>query len=247
MTGSSPGGRKETPPPGWGADELTAFLDAGKSNQWATFHGKRPATAKLIAIDAQFALASKDWLNPESAIAAFMLLRCHGAYRTATGLAMSGQLVESYAICRSMLEYGAYAVHMYRNPGSGLIWLNRHKDEASTKAQKKEFLLTNVWASVRAANIHACERAETLYQFTIDFGGHPNERAVTGSMKMVEEPGKRTMLSIIQHGDGIELDLALKRVAQCGMVSLEMLQIVFNARFELLGINAAMLSLRTGL
>jgi hypothetical protein len=66
-------------------------------------------------------------------------------------------------------------------------------------------------------------------------------------MKMVNEPGKRTMLSVFQHGDGIELDLALKRVAQCGMVSLELLQVVFNARFELLGINATMLNLRNGL
>jgi len=234
------------PPPGWGDDELTKFQDDGRGNQWATFHNKRPATAALIAIDAQFVLASKGWLNPQSELAAFMLLRCHSAFRAAAGLAMSGQLVESYALCRSMLEYAAYAVHVYRNPGSGLVWLNRHKDEAAMKAQKREFLLTNVLASVKAANLHACERFETLYH-TIDFGGHPNERAVTGSMKMIDEPGKRTMLSIIQHGDGIELDLALKRVAQCGLVSLELLQVVFNARFELLGINAAMLALRTGL
>ena len=55
------------------------------------------------------------------------------------------------------------------------------------------------------------------------------------------------MLAIMMHGDGIELDLALKRVAQCGSVSLEMLQVVFDARFELLGVNAAMLELRKGL
>jgi hypothetical protein len=242
-----PSTQSDAPPPGWGDDELTKFLNAGKGNQWATFYNKRPAMAKLISIDGQFFLVSKDWLNPQSEISAFLLLRCHGAFRAASGLAMSGQLVEAYALCRSMLEYAAYAVHVYRNPASGMIWLNRHKDDAAMRAQKKEFLLTNVWASVRAANLHACQRAEELYQFTIDFGGHPNERAVTGSMKMVDEPGKRAMLAILQHGDGVELDLALKRVAQCGMVSLEMLQIVFNARFELLGINAAMLVLRSGL
>ena len=247
MTNESPTGTESIPPPGWGNDELTKFIDAGKGNQWATFHQKRPAMAKIVSIDVQFVLASKDWLNPESEIAAFLLLRCHSAFRAASGLAMAGQLVEAYVLCRSMLEYAAYAVHVYRIPGAGVVWLNRHKDDAAMKAQKKEFVPANVWASVRAANIHACERVESLYQFTIDFGGHPNERAVTGSMKMVDEPGKRTMLSILQHGDGIELDLALRKLAQCGMVSLEMLQIVFNARFELLGINAAMLALRSGL
>jgi hypothetical protein len=64
---------------------------------------------------------------------------------------------------------------------------------------------------------------------------------------VVDEPGKRTMLTIMQHGDGIELDFVLKSVAQCGMTSLEMLQVVFNTRFELLGINAAMLELWKGL
>jgi hypothetical protein len=55
------------------------------------------------------------------------------------------------------------------------------------------------------------------------------------------------MLAIMLHGDGIALDLALTTVAQCGIVSLELLQVLYNAEFELLGINAAMLDLRKDL
>jgi hypothetical protein len=66
-------------------------------------------------------------------------------------------------------------------------------------------------------------------------------------MKMVDEPGKRTILSIMQHDDTVQLDCVLKSVAQCALVSLELLQVVFNARFEILGINAAMLELRKDL
>jgi hypothetical protein len=101
--------------------------------------------------------------------------------------------------------------------------------------------------SVAAANQHAGKRFEDLYQRTIDWGGHPNERSVTGNMKMIEEPDRRVMLAIMLHGDGAELDMALKTAAQCGMVSLELLQVLYNAKFELLGINAAMLHLRKGL
>jgi len=86
-----------------------------------------------------------------------------------------------------------------------------------------------------------------LNQRTIDFGGHPNERSVTGSMKMIEEPDKRVMVAVMLHGDDAALDMALKSVAQCAMVSLEMLQIPYNAKFELLAIKAAMLELRKGL
>jgi hypothetical protein len=64
---------------------------------------------------------------------------------------------------------------------------------------------------------------------------------------IIDEPGRRVMQAIMLHHDGIQLDLALKTVAQCGMVSLELLQVPFNPRFELLGVNAAMLELRRGL
>ena len=115
------------------------------------------------------------------------------------------------------------------------------------KASKQAFQHIAVAASVAAANQHAGKRFDDLYQRTIDWGGHLNERSVTGNMKMVEEPGRRVMLAHMLHGDGVELDVALKTAAQCGMVSLELLQVLYNAKFELLGINAAMLDLRKDL
>jgi hypothetical protein len=238
----------KAPPPAWGQDELTKFFDAARENQRATFWQNKDATEKLIAIDAQFVVASKNWVNPQSEIAALLLLRCHAAFRTAAGLAMSGQAAECHALCRAMLEYAAYAAHIHRDPALEEVWLSRHESSpASMGTQRNAFSHKKVLASVKAANVHAGNRFEDFYQRTIDFGGHPNERSVTGNIKMVEAPDKRTMLSILQHGAGIELDHALKTVAQCGMVSLEMLQVVFDPRFEILGINAAMLKLRKGL
>jgi hypothetical protein len=70
---------------------------------------------------------------------------------------------------------------------------------------------------------------------------------VTGNTKIVDEADRRVMLAVMQHGDGPELDMVLKTTAQCGMCALEILQGAFNARFELLGINADMLVLRKGL
>jgi hypothetical protein len=115
------------------------------------------------------------------------------------------------------------------------------------EAQKAAFSHRKVAASVTAANMHAGKRFEDLYQRAIDFGGHPNERSVTGNMRMVEETDRRVMLAVLLHGDGPELDVALKTAAQCGMVSLEMMQVTYTAKFEVLGINAAMLELRKGL
>lgn len=234
-------------PPGWGRDELTAFIEAAHRNQYATFVQKRAAMRTLVAIDAEFAKVTKGWLNPASEISAMLFVRCHGAFRTATGLAMAGQAAENYVQCRAMLEYAAYAVHIHRDPPLGIVWLDRHQSAKQMAAQKSAFSHRKVAASVTAANLHAGKRFEDLYQRTIDFGGHPNERSVTSNMKMVEETDRRVMLAVLQHGDGPELDMALKTVAQCGLVSLEILQVIYNAKFELLGVNAAMLELRKGL
>src|SRR5256886_13727106 len=106
------------------------------------------AMTKLVDIDAQFAKVTKGWLNPESEIAAMLFIRCHGAYRTACGLAMSGQAAECYVQCRSVLEYAAYAVHINRNASLGKVWLDRHQDDAGMKASKRAFQHVAVSKSV---------------------------------------------------------------------------------------------------
>jgi hypothetical protein len=235
------------PPPGWGDDELTKFLQAARDNQNATFFRKREVMAKLIAIDAEFVKVSKNWLNPRSEILAMLFLRCHAAFRAAAGLAMAGQAVEAFVQSRAMLENAAYAVHIHRNPELAKVWLDRHQSDADLKASRKAFRHEDVAVSVTSANMHAGNRFEDMYQRMIDFGGHPNERSVTGNMQMVEEPDRRVMLAVMLHGDNMHLDHALKTVAQCGMISLELLETVYAAKFELLGIRAAMLELRKGL
>jgi hypothetical protein len=243
----SPG--PKPPPPGWGEDELTRFLEHARQNQHATFANKRDAVAKLMDIDALFAKVTKvGWLNPKSEVAAMLFLRCIGAYRAACGLAMAGQAADCYVQCRSVLEYAGYAVHVDRNPALARVWLDRHEHDAGMKASKRAFQHVTVVESVRAANQHAAVRFEAIYQRTIDFGGHPNERAVTANMNMTEQPDRLEVLAILLHKDGLQLDMALKTTAQCGMIALELFETIYGPKFVLLGIKDAMLALRrTGL
>jgi hypothetical protein len=231
-------------PPGWGHDELSKFWDAARQNQIATFVRKGPAYSKLARIDQLFCAVSKDWLNPSDEIAALLLLRTHSAFRTAAGLAAAGQAAEAYVLNRSVLENSAYALHLNKNPTMRKVWLNRHVDAASLEACVNSLSYRKVQKTVTQVNRAAGELLEKLYRQTIDFGGHPNERSVTGNMKMQKQQDRRVMLAIMQHGDGLQLDAILKATARCGLCSLEILQGVFNPRFELLGINAAMLELR---
>jgi hypothetical protein len=243
-----PQSKKYDVPPGWGHDELSKFWDAVRHNQLGTFVQKNPAYARLAAIDNLFCVVSRDWLNPSDEIAALLLLRTHSAFRVAAGLACAGQVTEAYVLNRSVLENAAYALHLNRNKALRKVWLDRHVDLVSLEASSNALSYRKVQKTVAAVNRHAGERFKKFYQQTIDFGGHPNERSVTGSMKMQKQAGgRRIMLAIMQHGDGLQLDAILKATAQCGLCSLEILQGVFNPRFELLGVNAAMLELRRGL
>ena len=235
-------------PPGWGNDDLTKFWDAARQNQFGTF-ARKPIYGRLADIDELFVRMSKDWLNPPDEIAAMLFLRCHSAFRAAAGLAAAGQVAETYVMNRAVLEYAAYALHLHRDAALRMIWLNRHQSAADMKASRDALTHAKVLAAVTAVNQHAAKRFEDLYQHTIDFGGHPNERSVTGNMQMVEETDRRVMLAVFQRGDGPQLDLALMTTARCAMVAFEILQGLgaLDARFELLGINAAMPALRQGL
>jgi hypothetical protein len=131
----------------------------------------------------------------------------------------------------------------------GLAWCGWTGIRVPRKWQRKGPHL-HMPRSLRASPLPTCTLVnvfEDLYQRTIDFGGHPNERSVTGNMKMMEETDRRIMLAVLQHGDGPELEMALKTVAQCGLVSLEMVEVIYAAKFKLLGISDAMLKLRRGL
>ena len=75
----------------------------------------------------------------------------------------------------------------------------------------------------------------------------PNEQSVTGSLVINEQNDRKEFLQIYLHGDGLMLDHALKTTAQSGVAALEILQEVFAARFELLGVRAELLELRKGL
>lgn len=238
---------KLQPPPNWGNDELTRYLDNARHNQWATFHNKRSQIRKLIAIDAQFSKVTDGWINPDREIPAQLFLRCMASFRATCGHAMAGQVREVFVTARVQLEDAGMAVHLHRDRTLEEIWLRRNDSPAAERKQRDACAIHLVIKAVKAANRHAGDRFEKLYKEAIDFGAHPNQRAVTAHLKTERQPDRLTMNAIMQHGDGLQLDYGLKFAALCGVVCLEMLEVPFKAKFTLLGISQAILALRKGL
>jgi hypothetical protein len=234
-------------PPGWCSDSLSDFIEAAHQNRFATFVNKKSAYSRLSELDACFLRIAEGWINPQSVITPHLFLRSHAAYRAACEHALAGQVAELFPGVRACLEHAAYALHLHANPSLEEVWMRRHDDDATMKAVKREFHVSNVRASIERSNRHAAKVFDLLYQRAIDFGGHPNERAITGNLILEECDHGQEFRQIYLHGEGLTLDHGLKTTAQAGVCALEILQEVFKARFELLGVRAELLRLRRGL
>ena len=103
---------------------------------------------------------------------------------------------------------------------------------------KREFTVRNVKNTLAATDNRLSQIIDDLYERTIDFGAHPNERAITGSMTMTHDDGRTEIQQIYLHGDSLALDHGIKTTAQIGLGSLFMFQNIFPERFQILGISA---------
>lgn len=232
------------PPPGWGTDYLTHYLEAAYRSRWATFARKQPAFDALAAVDDCFVKVSADWTNPQHQVPALLLIRSHAAFRGAVEHAMASQIGETYPLIRLTLECAGYALHMAKNPTLAETWLRRHDGEAEKGDVLKSFRFGAIKDTIRAVDQVAERKFAQLYELTVDFGAHPNERGLTGTLTVEEGPRERRVETAMLAGDGAALDYALTATFASGVWSLTVLGEAFPARFELLGINHALSPLR---
>lgn len=235
------------PPQDWGQDELTKFIDVAHLNQYATFDHKRPSVAKLVAIDAALFKVGTHMLNPSDLLSPLLMYRSHSAFRAACRMALSTQNVDTYPLIRSCLEYAGYARLIHDNHELGIAWLNRHNDEESLKHIRNAFTHSSVRARIEKDDAKLAQNYEELYQRAIDFGAHPNERGITGSLTITKGEDRTHFTQAYLQGDGIGLDHVLKTLAQAGLTALLIYRFLFPEKFLLLGLDEEIEKIRRGL
>lgn len=232
------------PPPGWASDKLSEFLDTAFRNTFSLFERHGKAWERLSAIDAAFLKLVES--RPQG-FSAFLLLRAHSAFRASVGVGSSGQIPETYALLRSTLEWALYAAHVYGNEGRAEVWLRRHdgetpeggrtpESEEARNRVKSEFTVRRILEGLEQRSAPVCARAKELYEHAIDSGAHPNERALTSSMRPESEG--TFQLDYFTPENSLPLQVALKRTCQVGVCCLEIFQVLWPERFRLLGIDA---------
>jgi hypothetical protein len=231
--------KQKTTPPGWGEDDLSAFLEQVRQHQLATFHNKRTAYGLMKAVDACFMKVGTNMLNPKDALTPVFLYRAHSAFRAGCGTAMAGQSVETYVQLRACLECAAYGLFISKVEGMNQAWLNRNENPEAKKLVVREFQLKKIRPVIEACDKRLAEVFDYLYDLCIEQGGHPNQRAVMGSIKLEELADRKVFQQVYLHGDSVVLDVALKNVVETGICSLFLTQHnpTFTTRFQLLGVR----------
>ena len=233
------------PPPGWGQDLLTQFLDTARRNQFATFANKNVAMNDLISLDSMFTKLVTDPVTAKLFAPMSFFLRSHSAYRAAVGAVCSGQIYEAQALLRSCLEHAAYAHYVADEPPRYEVWLNRHESMDTKKSVRTEFLLKKIVEVLTVSSEDLGSIFWKLYEHTIDYGAHPNERGVSlNSELMMTDGGEKRFSAIYLQRDGLALDLGLKNAAQVCLWALSVAALIDPARVQRHGIDQGLAEMR---
>ncbi len=235
------------PPPRWGGDELTRFLDSARKNQFATFVNKMPETKKIVEIDGIFVRVIPAEVTFRQLTVGFLMHRAHSAYRAAASCAFAGQSAELYPLLRLMLEQGGYAILINRKPALEEVWLNRRESDANRAEVRREFTQGKIKDTTASSDPRLKDGYCTLYERTIEFGAHPNELSVTANVTIEKKENQTDFNPIYLHRDGSALDLSLRTLAQVGVCVLLIFEKIFPEWFELLGVSSELSKLRKDL
>ena len=85
-------------------------------------------------MDECFSVAGKNLVNPQPMMTGILFLRAQYAYKTAAGMALAGQVVETFVMMRSCLNMG-YALAIFKEPGLETVFMGRHVSSEGMKDQ----------------------------------------------------------------------------------------------------------------
>jgi hypothetical protein len=238
------------PPPDWGNDELTKFLDCARANTFAAFDNLKSDYKKLSAIDDVFEVSVQNLHH--TAFAALFVFQAHSAFRAALCLVFNGQITETQVCLRLVLENALYGFYFSKNPTSLTTWLNRHVDKDERKKVVKEFKIRgehqSLLATLKASSKPMGDIVEALYEYTIDFGAHPNKYGLKQRTRVVrDEENVKFDFVYLLRGDAPESRLALRTVSQVGVCALSVFRLIYAERFDILGLSETIDRLRKGL
>lgn len=149
-------------------------------------------------------------------------------------------------VLRGCLENALYGLYVAGNTNRQDIWLRRHEDDASRRRMQDEFKVRKVMNHLQSVDATSQRVAQELYDRTIDYGAHPNERSVTTQVK-TQRDGSRVHFTAnyLICGD-LAHEFCLRSAAQVGICCLDVFHNVWRDRYRILGLDARLHQVRQG-
>lgn len=240
-------------PPGWKQSLIGPFFEFMWSNTVATFanFGEARRVQDIDALLAHF-LTNASRVKGKAAVSVglpvLLVIRTHSAFRAATSLAFAGAVPESMAALRLCLETAGYASMMQGNEALSLIWLNRGDNEDTKQAARNAFRHSDVRNALEQRSETIAGIYQSLYEYLIDGGAHPNERGFIDSLQVEHfDDGGARLTQIYLQSDPDVLERGLRASAKIGVCALMIFEMMYPDDFRELGITQKIPHVRKGL
>lgn len=225
------------PPPNWGKDKITEFFEMTKENSYATFFKYPKQFSQLVQIDGFFREAIECAQNSKHWFPYLFILKAHSAFLAALELIMGTQAQEAYMVMRGALENALYGYYIFQNPDLAEVYLKRDENEQTKTEMKNKFRNRAIIELLKKDDTKLGSAVEALYERTIDFGAHPNEKSLSASFKKIDlEKAVRFEVSYLT-GNPLVIELGMKTAIQIGIACVKLGELILPKRFKIVGLS----------
>lgn len=214
------------------------FFDAVRSNEDASL-GLPGDIRSLEDIHNAFVRFTELLNNTPEYFCAIFVLNAHSAFLAAVRLCLGCQLPEAFPLLRVSIESALYAHFLWRHPEYKDVWLDRMDNEESRTRVRQIFLVSRLMEELQSSNDRVHNNLKLAYDFTIDYGAHPNVEGVYYSVRKSEDPrtGNITIFRAILTNDRERVQNCISNIAFIGLSVLRTLQLIWQTRIQIMGFD----------
>ena len=194
----------------------------------------------MLTIDKTFRDLEKNLSQEKDLYFALFLQRSHSSFLNSIRLGISGACAETFVLCRNVIECALYSLHIEANENLWKIWIDRHENAKSNSESRQNFSYKNLIKTLEDKDKNLARIINILYNNTIDFGAHPNQRAITSNITMNNKEVNGSNLNLLTYflaKDQTTTAHCHKAILEIGIGALSIFSNVKPSYFKLLGID----------
>lgn len=160
---------------------LRAYLAAAVESEQAVLKEHEEIIHYLEELDSLFHKLVSGKAYGAHPVCNLLAMNAHASFLAAVSTALRGQAPPTFMILRGCLESALYAYLVEAEPSDGDVWVKRNENQAAVKAN---FNANRALQKLERRDRHLSSMAKESYQWTIEFGAHPNSRSVLSHVRL---------------------------------------------------------------